>query len=68
MVTQHQMMQTPVMTTGQGSGGSHLSVPIRLAVPGLPLRLHNHPRAQDQSDEQDGVPQLLEVLLQGESK
>lgn len=47
----------------QGAGSSHLGIPLRHVLPRLPLRLHNHPRAEEQSDEQDGVPELLEVLL-----
>lgn len=47
----------------QGVGSSHLGIPLRHVLPRLPLRLHDHPRAEEQGDEQDGVPELLEVLL-----
>ena len=43
---------------------SHLGILLRRVLPRLPLGLHDHPGAEEQGDQQDGVPQLLEVLLQ----
>lgn len=49
----------------QGREQTHLGVLVEPAVPRLSLCLHDHACAQDQGNEQDGVPQLLEILLQG---
>lgn len=46
--------------------GSHLGILLRGVLPRLPLSLHHQAGAEQQCHQQDGVPQLLQVLLWGQ--